>query len=289
MSERPPIPLVELVSHYREFKSRRDPSGRLVPGPYRSQAAHVRLASSYLDDPEQLVGRFFRSIEQFSSYRNVGESFIGMKRADSTEVATIEQIVNGPTAAAYLERRARKGKELISIDGLGDYLYVDREVVPARTTAGRGATMANRFNDEARTRSTSAMKADLLLQSSPTARPTIGEVKISTAKGDDADPVYALVQALALASQLVNTNQRSRLRRHYPRGNLAEAGPLDVVVFLFLTAESEGGKTHRAELVRLGTALCRRLDAGLLRPHVERVALVGVTPHQDQLRFAAWP
>lgn len=288
MSERPPIPLVELVSHYREFKSKRDPSGRLVPGPYRSQAARVRLAKSYVDEPEQLVGRFFRSIEQFSSYRNVGESFIGTKRADSTEVATIEEIVNGPTAAAYLERRARKGKELISIEGLGDYSYVDRELVPARTTAGRRATMANRFDDEARTRSTSAMKADLLLRSLPTGRPTIGEVKVSTAKGDDADPVYALVQALALASQLVNANQRSRLRRHYAQENLAEAGALDVVVLLFLTAQSEGGRTHRANLVRLATELCAHLDEGLLLPHIDRVALVGVTPHHDQLRFAAW-
>lgn len=286
VSERPPIPLVELVRHYREFKSKRDANGHLVPGPYRSQADRVRLAEGYLDDTEQLVGSFVRSVHAFSCYRNVDESFIGTKRPGPAEVTGIEEIVNGPTAATYLARALPERK--LTIEGLGDYAYIDREIVPARTTAGRRATMANRFDDEARTRSTSAIKADLLLRSLPNGRPTIGEVKVSTAKGDDADPFYALVQALALASQLASANQRSRLHRHYPKEDFAEEGPLDVLVLLFLIAESGGGKTYRAELVKLAGELCARLDQGLLRPHVERVALVGVTPHHDQLRFATW-
>lgn len=84
--------------------------------------------------------------------------------------------MNGPTAATYLARALPERK--LTIEGLGDYAYIDREIVPARTTAGRRATMANRFDDEARTRSTSAIKADLLLRSLPNGRPTIGEVKV---------------------------------------------------------------------------------------------------------------
>ena len=110
------------------------------------------------------------------------------------------------------------------------------------------------------------MKADLLLGSLRGGRPAIGEVKVSTAKGDDADPVYALVQALAIASQLASTAQRSRLRRHYPGANFAQEGPLDVLVFLFLIAESKGKKTHRATLITLASERCTRLTTGLLRP-----------------------
>jgi len=283
VTERPLIPLVELVKHYREFKSRRDGNGVLVPGPYRAQGARVNLAQSYIDNPEELASKFFRSVKEFSSYENVAESLIGTKRTDPNDVTTIEQILSGPKAAAYLARTLPDRK--LTIEGLGTYVYVDREIVPARTTAGKRATMANRFDDERKSRSTGAMKADLLLRSRPDGRPAIGEVKVSTAKGDDADPVYALVQALALASQLASTAQRSRLRGHYPGENFAQDGPLDVLVFLFLIAESKGKKTHRATLIRLASELCTRLTEGLLRPHVERVALVTVTPQQGRLHF----
>ena len=45
VTEKPPIPLVELVKHYREFKSRRDGNGVLVPGPYRAQEARIPFPS----------------------------------------------------------------------------------------------------------------------------------------------------------------------------------------------------------------------------------------------------
>jgi len=224
VTERPLIPLVELVKHYREFKSRRDGNGVLVPGPYRAQEARVHLAQSYIEHPEELASKFFRSVKEFSSYENLAESLIGTKRTDPNDVTTIEQILSGPKAAAYLARTLPDRK--LTIEGLGTYVYVDREIVPARTTAGKRATMANRFDDERKTRSTGAMKADLLLRSRPAGRPAIGEVKVSTAKGDDADPVYALVQALALASQLASTAQRSRLRVITPERTSLRKGRL---------------------------------------------------------------
>jgi hypothetical protein len=70
VTERPLIPLVELVKHYREFKSKRDGNGVLVPGPYRAQGARVKLAQSYIDNPEELTSKFFRSVKEFSSYEN---------------------------------------------------------------------------------------------------------------------------------------------------------------------------------------------------------------------------
>src|SRR5262245_16979674 len=77
VSERPLIPLVELVKHYRDFKSTRDGNGVLVPGPYRGQAARVQLAQSYIDNPDELTSKFVRSVKEFSSYDNLDEAFIG--------------------------------------------------------------------------------------------------------------------------------------------------------------------------------------------------------------------
>jgi hypothetical protein len=279
MSEKPPIPLVDLVAHYREFKSKRRADGKLIPGSYRSQKARIELAEQYKDHPEQLVELFARSVSAFDSYANPDEEFVGTTRVDPPKIKTLAEIETGPKAAAYLKYRNPN----ISIEGLGDYLYVDREVEPARTTI-KSATMANQYDDEARTRSTSAISADLLLRSLLDGRPTVGEVKLSTASGDDADPFYALIQALALASQLASANQRGRLRRYYE--GFAEDGPLDVLVFLFLMGEYQGKRTHRKELVDLASGLCQLLDRGLLHPNVERVALVRVTSERDRLRFS---
>ena len=218
VTEKPLIPLVELVKHYPEFKSRRT-GGVLVRAPYRRQEARIQLAERYLDDPTELTDKFFRSVDAFGCYANVRESLIGAKRTNPAEVASIDDITSGPKAAAYLGRTLASRK--LTVGGLGKYAYVDREIVPARTTSGKLATMANRFDDEAKSRSTRAIKADLLLRSLPDGRPTVGEVKVSTARGDDADPVYGLVQALALASQLASESQRSRLRMHYQAAGYA--------------------------------------------------------------------
>jgi hypothetical protein len=145
VSERPPIPLVELVRHYREFKSRRDANGHLVPGPYRSQADRVRLAEGYLDDTERLVGSSVRSDYAFSSYRNIGESFIGTKRTCPAEVTGIDQIVNGPTAgwtfsysfSSWARARGRKHTEPSSSDSPASFVLVSTRASPPLRRACR--------------------------------------------------------------------------------------------------------------------------------------------------------
>lgn len=86
VSEKPPIPWVELVEHYHEFKS---------GGPYGTQEARLRLAYSYIDHPERLSRQFFRSVDKFGPYTNVSESFVGGTRTDPQEVGTIEEISTG--------------------------------------------------------------------------------------------------------------------------------------------------------------------------------------------------
>jgi hypothetical protein len=78
-------------------------------------------------------------------------------------------------------------------------------------TIKKASALANRFDDTKRSRSTTAMKADILLRSSSCNCPTIAEVKVSSKGGDDAHPVFGLVQSLVLASQLVGHGQRVRL------------------------------------------------------------------------------
>lgn len=273
------IPMVDLVRHYREFKSVRA-GGRLEVCSYNSQKSRLRLADRYLADPSPLIDMFRESVSQFREYSNPDESFIGEKRAEPSTVSAVEQITTGPKAAAYLARNQRH----LSIENLGEYEYVDREVVPARTTNKKAAAMANRFDDTNRSRSTTAMKADILLRSLSGNRPTIGEVKVSSRGGDDADPVYGLVQSLALASQLVGNRQRVRLNNHYPFVFAADS-PVDIVLLLFEMHESAA--TNRKSLVLAARNLCQVLNEGALLPYVGRVALVIAAPNAGRLDFTA--
>jgi hypothetical protein len=256
--------------HYREFKT----------GRYRSQLPRRELAEQP-DYADLLTAMFFRSVEAFRPYTNIGERFIGGTRTERGEIASTDQIVSGPIAAAYLAQMPQP----IAIDGLGDYTYVDREVEPARTTSGPEATMANRYDNE--DPSTRAISADLLLRSDPDGRPAVAEVKLSTASGDDSDPVLALVQALAAAAQLAGTAQRARLLRCYDSAGFASRGPLDVLVFHIRIGQRPGGKTHHPALIQAAAKLCNRLDRGLLRPHVDRVALIDALPVLQFTRVTA--
>jgi hypothetical protein len=277
MTKKPCIPVVELVTHYRGFKSRRRADGVLVPGPYRSQRERVDLAEHYLSNPSELLDMFERSVEQFRSYYNVAEALVGIGRQEPQNLSAAD-VNSGPQAAAFLLHHAPGGD--FPIDGMGDYAYVDREVVPARTTV-RGA-MANCFADG--TRSTRAVKADLLLRSTEAGHPTVGEVKVSNAKGDDADAFYGLVQALALATQLAGPNQRERLQYWYPAANFADDGPIDVLVLLFTVGDRGGRRTHRPKLEELAACLCGRLEKANAK-HLGRLAVVHVDPNQQHPRF----
>ena len=279
MTAKPLIPVVDLVRHYHEFKSVRADE-RLALGNYHSQKSRLKLADNYLANPRPLIEMFRESVEQFSAYNNPDEPLVGENRSEEPTISTVEEITSGPKAAAYLARNQR----YLSIKNLGDYEYVDREVLPARTTSKKTATMANRFNDANQSRSITAMKADILLRSLQGNRPTIGEVKVSSKSGDDADPIYGLVQSLALASQLVGIRQRVRLNKHY-RAVFAADSPVDIMILLFEMHESAG--TNRKCLVHAARDLCRALSEGALLPHVGRVALVTVAPNCGRLDFTA--
>jgi hypothetical protein len=277
MSGKPPIPLVELVAHYRQFSSKNDAAG--ARGRYRTQAARKELAEHYVANPSELPAMFERSTRTFATYSNIAESFVGNTRKEKI-VTRVDEITTGPKAAAYMAR-ALHGRTF-HIDDLGEYVYIDREVRPARTTSRPEATMANRYDSEAP--STTAISADLLLSAHPDRRPTVGEVKLSTANGDDADAFYALIQALAAAAQLVGARQRERLKRWYPAAEFAGSGPVDVLVFDFQLGRRAGNQTYRPELQALAGQICTHLDSSDV-VGLNRVALVAAVPDDRGLRF----
>lgn len=253
-----PIPVVPLYTRYCEFKR---------GGPYSAQRARITLGERYAREPEQLAAEFVRSVEAFASYENPGEALVGRKRKVLVP-ADPAAIKDGREAAAYLELTLPRCEARIA--DIGTYRYIAREIVPARTTV-KAPVMANSFDDSRR--STRAMKADLLL-CSEAGRPTVGEVKVSTARGDDADPLYALVQALALAAQLTAASQRERLCRHYGNAGFAASGPLDVLIFLFRPVKLARA-THRKRLTELAIDICSSLrESGALLPHVGELAVV---------------
>jgi hypothetical protein len=65
MTGKPLIPMVDLVRHYREFKSVRM-GDRLEVGQYHSQESRLRLVDRYLADPSTLIS-------MFRKYNNSGE------------------------------------------------------------------------------------------------------------------------------------------------------------------------------------------------------------------------
>ena len=253
-----PIPVVPLFERYCEFKR---------GGQYSAQRARITLGERYARAPDQLAAEFLQSVDAFAGYDNPGEALVGTKRKPLVR-ADAAAIKDGREAAAYLELTLPRCE--VAIAKIGTYRYITREIVPARTTV-KASVMANYFDNGRR--STAAMKADLLLRSAA-GRPTVGEVKVSTARGDDADPLYALVQALALAAQLIPASQRERLCRRYENARFAASGPLDVLIFLFRPV-TLAKATYRNRLTELALDICTSLqESGALLPHVGELAVV---------------
>jgi hypothetical protein len=100
------------------------------------------------------------------------------------------------------------------------FSYLDRELVPSRTTGERDLRGTK-------------VRLDLLLRSDPDRVPVVCEVKV----GGDKDAFAALVQALACTAQLATPAQYTRLAKYGCAGKQADiataTGPtFDIVVLL---------------------------------------------------------
>ncbi len=146
------------------------------------------------------------------------------------------------------------------------FSYVDREIIPARTT-GRA-----RYAD-GRPPATGT-RLDWLLVNREDRRPIIAEVKV----GNDMNPFYALIQTLMYAAELATFNQATRLQQHYDQvrfpelANSQEDVPPAIDIYLILSNYDRTNQT-RTELLDVTERLCERLvKEPIVRTHIRRIA-----------------
>jgi len=144
-----------------------------------------------------LAADFAASISAFQAYSN-NEPFFDGARKPLCPVASIHEIKRTEQFAAILKAQGRgsvRGEPNL------DFRYVERELVPARTTAA-----AEYSNGQAKGK---FIRFDLLLAAE---LPILCELKL---RHDNSSAFYALVQLLTSMSELATESQRERLWRYY--------------------------------------------------------------------------
>jgi hypothetical protein len=181
----------------------------------------LACAAKFVVNPASLAKKFGASVRALEDYLPNPEGFyrsrphyaVGDKRRSSTiDLALRIRYAGGLTPTQGTPGSAPvdlpAGVSVVSADQLGA-AYLDREVVPGRTTGGvaHGGT---------------AVRLDLLLRNATDRTPVVAEIKrtsdLDPAQPDrkpatDKDPFSALVQALAATAQLASPPQYARLAR----------------------------------------------------------------------------
>jgi hypothetical protein len=203
------------------------------------RTAHQReLAERDLANVDSLAEDFMFSVEKFAAYRPRDESF-------HEERAALDEQWHQPGDPVTNRLAARMQAKGIKVsDDLPELRYLDRELVPSRTTS------PSRFERPEGTK----LRLDLLLSAGK--RPVIAEVKALS----DENAYYALVQGLAVCAQLTPAAQRERLANSY--SGLAETGPIELWIVL---ADHNSRGTDKAEMLELTREIAVRL---LQRPSI---------------------
>ena len=272
------IPTTPLVRRYREL-------GRM------SQAQRLAQARAALEQPEVLAAEFADSVERFRAYDNAREHFYPPTRAVRQAGAVVER-----TNDVVLALRDRGGLDPVDApDRVTDHDagpgvtavpaadlacdYVDRELVVQRTTSPAA------WDDGASNRG-GGTRLDVLLADRADRTPIVGELKLP----GDRDPYYALVQALACASNLATPNQYARMREHLPASPFPsrESPPrLDVFVLVVEEQGREGlpptGR-YANDLKLAAEALAPRLlSQPAMARHIRRIATVRLVPDRGEV------
>jgi hypothetical protein len=207
-------PLGELVQLYEQMGDK--PLGGGKPA---TQAKRLKQAAELASDPMAVAEMFHRDVERFEPYDLRNEGFhSGAKDRDTRNFARSSK------TRMVAETMMAVGEKAVSVSGRDElsFTYVDREVVSARTPGGIMRTVAG-----AERPPRTAPQLDLLLAGQD-GLPIAAELKV----GDDRDPFYALIQALAHAAMLVTPNQLARLRHNYPGAFAEERDQVGVYVIL---------------------------------------------------------
>lgn len=262
------IPLTDLRSLYGMFDL------------FSSMNCQRAMAEETLRDnnPWILAEKFKKSVEHFSRYSNIEEPFYpdAPARKDLPDPERIDSIGDTLSMTAFL--KSASSAHVLDNPGL-DFSFVDREVVPARTTGN-----AVFENDQP---SRHVRRLDWLLANAQDRLPIIAEVKV----GDDKNPFYALIQLLMYAAELATSNQLNRLQRHYPKrfafpalNGSAHSPVMDIYIVLSNYNARSG---IRQEILEMTNQLCQRLvGEEAISKYIRRIACLNVTLEADRkLRF----
>lgn len=231
-------PLGELVELYEQM-------GDTAAGGRQTQTERLKRAADLASDPMAVAEMFQRDVERFEPYDLREEGFhSGAKDRDTRDFARSSK------TRMVSEAMMQIGEKTVTVPERDElsFTYVDREIVTARTPGGIMRTISG----EARSPKT-APQLDLLLAGQDLL-PIAAELKV----GDDRDPFYALIQALAHATMLVTPNQLARLRHNY-RDAFAKDGR-QIGVYVILVGEATGSNwpefQHHAKDLSKGLRSC---------------------------------
>ena len=202
-----------------------------------------------------LADDFSASVKAFQTYSNK-EPFFDTARKPLCPVESIKEIRRTEQFAAVLKAQSRG-----SVQGEPelDFRYVERELVPARTTA-----TAQYSNGQAKGK---FIRFDLLLAAE---LPILCELKL---RHDNSSAFYALIQLLASLSEVATDSQRERLWRYYsPELPDPRDGRFDLYLMFHEFNSNSKPKSEILELTgKLAEELIRFPE---ISTHVRRIAML---------------
>lgn len=216
------LPTTPLIALYRAMKH---PS---------SQPEHHAIAEALLAAHGLLVEAVRESAGRFAAYPNAPQPE-GV-RGGTPDDAPFDPSRRGRVVAHQLSVHRTV---VVSDAPELSFRYVAREALPARATDNA------RFDDVAGTPAGSAISTDLLLANvQPGSPPIFAELKVAEGSRYDANPFYALVQTLAVATQAATRAQRQRFASHYP-GHFAPSGDAEPAVDAYVVIHGEPPAKHK--------------------------------------------
>jgi len=231
---------------------------------------HLAMAREWArgPNPEKLARWFDESVGAFERYSNVDEALVGVERTPLPDIRGRGRSMMGFSRAVEVTA-CIKGQDRVEVVGEPSMAvaFVDREVVPGRTTGSAAGPPPH---------------VDLLLlRNTQDQTPTVCVVKV----GADGNPFVGLVRALMYAAELSTVSQQRRLMLQYPEAYRGATSPLDVIVLLHVHALSR----VRTDLLGATHDLIGKLVgfAGIRR-HVRRINLVEgeIVSSGNKSRFA---
>jgi hypothetical protein len=174
----------------------------------------LKVVEDLVKDPSHLAGAFDETVRAYWDYANLHPFTPGRAVGYLPGCEKTEQV------AAALERRGVHPWEVTGARSF-DFVYLDREIVPAAGCTRSGV-----------------VKADVILAAARGRRPIIGEIKTAT----DTDAFGALLQGLGAAAQLAGPTQRARLRLWCSRSDFVVGAQIPDVYVLLVNHQTTGEK-----------------------------------------------